>query len=102
LGGALLGLGASAMMGAGKSKSQYSSMLDSRSDYESAAQAMPAMPETPAAPDDGGAAKNESMLAAEEEERRKRAAAAAANAVNVTGGLGLTTPANVQRKTLLG
>lgn len=101
IGGALLGLGVTAL-GGGLGKSSYGSMASSASSYQNAASTMPAMPETPVAPDDDSAAKNESMLAAEEEERKKRLAAAEANKTSVTGGLGVTTPANVQRKTLLG
>lgn len=96
IGGALLG--ATLMKGGSSSTPTYSN--SSQIAYQNAVSTMPETPDAPVSPDDG--TKSDAILAAEEEERKKRAAEAEANKTNFTGGLGLTTPANIQRKTLLG
>ena len=55
-----------------------------------------------AAPEAEDGLKTAAVLAAEEEEKRKRAEIAEMNKTNYTGGLGMTTAANNQRKQLLG
>lgn len=98
VGGALLGLGASKLMNKNKGLSSYDSG-SSNNLYNTAAESVPTMPESPVT-SDGGA--SDAMLAAEEEQRKKLAAQAEQNKTNFTGGLGLTDSASVQRKTLLG
>ena len=99
IGGAILGLG-SMFLGNKKSKTpEYSSSLIN---YQNAAASAPVTPEAPTTPTVDGEKKSEAMRLAEEEEKKKRAAEAEANKTNYTSGLGVTTPANVQRKTLLG
>lgn len=101
LGGALLGLGASKLLS--PKTPDYSSMFSAAGNQQNAVPTAPAAPEAPTAPDaSGNEQTSQAMQAAEEEERRKRAAEAAANRTNYTGGLGVTSPANISRKTLLG
>lgn len=99
IGGAVLGLGASKLFGGGGKTQDYSSSLIN---YQNAAASMPKTPEAPTTPTADGEKKSAAMTAAEEEEKKRRAAEAEANKTNHTGGLGITTPASVQRKTLLG
>ena len=96
IGGALAGLGV-ALFG---KKSKGPSTGGMQSDFGNVVASAPQTPQAPIVPETGQ--KSDSMLAAEEEERKRRLAEAEANETNYSGGLGVTTPANVGRKTLLG
>lgn len=100
LGGALLGFGAAAMSGGKQDMPNYNSTFNTAT--PNAPTTVPTMPQAPTVPKEEGDKPSDDMLAAQEAERKKRAAEAEKNKTNVTGGMGLTTPATVQRKTLLG
>ncbi|MCD8349615.1 MAG: hypothetical protein LUC93_03290 [Planctomycetaceae bacterium] len=96
IGGALLG---TLLGGKGNSGGYDTSFNSGGINYQSPAAAIPEAPEAPAN-DDGS--KSDSVLAAEEDERKRRAAEQEANRTNFTSGLGLTSSANINRKSLLG
>ena len=98
--GAALGLGVSALTSGGNQNYGYS--MPNTINYQNQIATIPTAPEAPVSPADDNAAKSAAMLEAEEEEKKRRAAEAEANKTNFTGGLGVSTPATVQRKTLLG
>lgn len=98
LGGALLG----ALFGNSQNNSQSSSTQSYTPIQFQQNSPIATMPQAPEAPSAEDGSKTEAMLTAEEEERKKRAAEAEANRTNYTGGLGLTSAANINRKTLLG
>lgn len=100
IGGALLGLGVSALTSGGNQN--YGYQQPNQINYQNQINSIPTAPEAPVSPTEDNASKSAAMLEAEEEERRKRAAEAEANRTNFTGGLGVSSPATVQRKTLLG
>lgn len=98
--GAALGLGVSALSSGGSQN--YGYQMPNTINYQNQIATIPTAPEAPVSPDTGDAAKTAAMLEAEEEEKRRLAAEAEANKTNFTGGLGVSTPASIQRKTLLG
>lgn len=98
--GAALGLGVSALTSGGSQNYGYTA--PNTINYLDQIATVPTAPEAPVSPADDNAAKSAAMLEAEEEEKKRRAAEAEANKTNFTGGLGVSTPATVQRKTLLG
>lgn len=57
---------------------------------------------TPQAPPPVATAQDPAILAAQEADRRRRNAMAGAKSTQLTGGLGLTTPATTSKKNLLG
>lgn len=99
IGGALLGLGVSALMSK-KQKTPDVSALNAN--FAQSVAAIPQAPQAPVVPDGDGTKKSDDMLAAEEEERKRRLAEAEANKTNHTSGLGVTGDAAIGRKTLLG
>lgn len=98
VGGALLGMGLSSM--GNRNQSSSANTYTNSIAYENTpAATVPVAPEAPTAED---GSKSDAVLAAEEEERKRRAAEAEANKTNYTSGLGVTTPANIGKNSLLG
>lgn len=102
--GALIGgmlVGSALGLFGSRNQTDYSSMFSPTPILNAAP--VPTAPQAPTVTNsDGSAQKSASILQAEDEERKRMAAEKEANKTNFTGGLGLTSPANVQRKTLLG
>lgn len=99
MGGALLGLGISAL---NKGQTSMPDLSAANINYQDTVGKLPTVPEAPTTPTEDGSKKSDAMLAAEEAERKRRAQEAEANKTNHTTGLGVTSSANVDRKTLLG